>query len=40
MSQYQQFRDGMNRNFLMVEREIMAGWTEWVPQQIGYIHGG
>ncbi|GAQ03931.1 hypothetical protein ALT_1252 [Aspergillus lentulus] len=27
-SQYQQFREGMNRNFLMVEREIMAGWTE------------
>jgi hypothetical protein len=39
-SQYQQFGDGMNRNFLMVEREMMAGWTEWVPQQIGYIHGG
>jgi hypothetical protein len=38
-SQYQQFGDGMSRNFLMVEREIM-GWTEWVPQQIGYIHGG
>ncbi|KAG2003864.1 hypothetical protein GB937_009357 [Aspergillus fischeri] len=27
-SQYQQFGDGMSRNFLMVEREIMAGWTE------------